>query len=136
MSITHQVFLILTIILVLIQLPTFWVVASLVPIVGGVALASVTEASFNWYNIISAYKIINLICLYIYIYLVYTDWKISASCSCWFRIEWLYGTQGVGYEVRPTIDVGFVGFIGQGVFSIIPEKGILKIFLGCQWALA
>ncbi|KAH7528456.1 phosphoenolpyruvate/phosphate translocator 1, chloroplastic [Ziziphus jujuba] len=30
------------------ELPTAWVVASLVPIVGGVALASVTEASFNW----------------------------------------------------------------------------------------
>ncbi|KAG8488125.1 hypothetical protein CXB51_018677 [Gossypium anomalum] len=30
------------------ELPTLWVVASLVPIVGGVALASVTEASFNW----------------------------------------------------------------------------------------
>ncbi|KAJ8753593.1 hypothetical protein K2173_022834 [Erythroxylum novogranatense] len=30
------------------ELPTPWVVASLVPIVGGVALASVTEASFNW----------------------------------------------------------------------------------------
>ncbi|MBA0604481.1 hypothetical protein Godav_017138, partial [Gossypium davidsonii] len=29
------------------ELPTLWVVASLVPIVGGVALASVTEASFN-----------------------------------------------------------------------------------------
>ena len=69
MSITHQVVSILTIILILIQLPTFWVVASLVPIAGGVALASVTEASFNWYNIISAYKIINLICLSIYIYI-------------------------------------------------------------------
>ncbi|XVE54970.1 hypothetical protein DITRI_Ditri03aG0123900 [Diplodiscus trichospermus] len=30
------------------ELPTLWVVGSLVPIVGGVALASVTEASFNW----------------------------------------------------------------------------------------
>lgn len=30
------------------QLPTVWVVLSLVPIVGGVALASLTEASFNW----------------------------------------------------------------------------------------
>ncbi|MED6219824.1 Palmitoyl-protein thioesterase 1 [Stylosanthes scabra] len=30
------------------EMPTPWVVGSLVPIVGGVALASVTEASFNW----------------------------------------------------------------------------------------
>nr|CAD1822849.1 unnamed protein product [Ananas comosus var. bracteatus] len=30
------------------ELPTVWVLASLVPIVGGVALASFTEASFNW----------------------------------------------------------------------------------------
>ncbi|XVF50326.1 hypothetical protein PTKIN_Ptkin04bG0087800 [Pterospermum kingtungense] len=30
------------------ELPTLWVVTSLIPIVGGVALASVTEASFNW----------------------------------------------------------------------------------------
>lgn len=30
------------------QMPTIWVLASLVPIVGGVALASLTEASFNW----------------------------------------------------------------------------------------
>lgn len=30
------------------ELPTLWVVSSLVPIVGGVALASATEASFNW----------------------------------------------------------------------------------------
>ncbi|KAH1075535.1 hypothetical protein J1N35_027863 [Gossypium stocksii] len=30
------------------ELPTLWVVGSLVPIVGGVVLASVTEASFNW----------------------------------------------------------------------------------------
>lgn len=30
------------------ELPTLWVVGSLMPIVGGVALASVTEASFNW----------------------------------------------------------------------------------------
>lgn len=35
----------------LLQKPTPWVVACLLPIVGGVALASVTEASFNWYDI-------------------------------------------------------------------------------------
>ncbi|KAI4375336.1 hypothetical protein MLD38_013219 [Melastoma candidum] len=34
--------------------PTFWVVSSLVPIVGGVALASFTEASFNWVGFGSA----------------------------------------------------------------------------------
>jgi len=31
------------------ELPTVWVGLSLLPIVGGVALASLTEASFNWY---------------------------------------------------------------------------------------
>ncbi|XP_044477660.1 phosphoenolpyruvate/phosphate translocator 1, chloroplastic-like [Mangifera indica] len=36
------------------ELPTLWVVSSLVPIVGGVALASVTEASFNWAGFLSA----------------------------------------------------------------------------------
>ncbi|KAK9278467.1 hypothetical protein L1049_028032 [Liquidambar formosana] len=36
------------------ELPTLWVVSSLVPIVGGVALASVTEASFNWAGFWSA----------------------------------------------------------------------------------
>ncbi|KAK4776616.1 hypothetical protein SAY86_005304 [Trapa natans] len=36
------------------ELPTLWVVGSLVPIVGGVALASVTEASFNWAGFWSA----------------------------------------------------------------------------------
>ncbi|KAK9276154.1 hypothetical protein L1049_005685 [Liquidambar formosana] len=36
------------------EIPTLWVVSSLVPIVGGVALASLTEASFNWYGFWSA----------------------------------------------------------------------------------
>ncbi|XP_062170232.1 triose phosphate/phosphate translocator, non-green plastid, chloroplastic-like [Alnus glutinosa] len=36
------------------ETPTPWVVASLLPIVGGVALASVTEASFNWAGFWSA----------------------------------------------------------------------------------
>ncbi|KAF3437014.1 hypothetical protein FNV43_RR19767 [Rhamnella rubrinervis] len=36
------------------EFPTPWVVASLVPIVGGVALASATEASFNWAGFWSA----------------------------------------------------------------------------------
>ncbi|RLM87112.1 phosphoenolpyruvate/phosphate translocator 1, chloroplastic-like [Panicum miliaceum] len=36
------------------ELPTPWVVLSLVPIVGGVALASLTEASFNWAGFWSA----------------------------------------------------------------------------------
>ncbi|KAL4578327.1 hypothetical protein LXL04_014448 [Taraxacum kok-saghyz] len=34
--------------------PTLWVVASLAPIVGGVALASFTKASFNWIGFGSA----------------------------------------------------------------------------------
>ncbi|GMY13339.1 phosphoenolpyruvate/phosphate translocator 2, chloroplastic-like [Fagus crenata] len=34
--------------------PTLWVVSSLLPIVGGVALASFTEASFNWTGFYSA----------------------------------------------------------------------------------
>lgn len=34
--------------------PTPWVIGSLVPIVGGVALASITEASFNWAGFASA----------------------------------------------------------------------------------
>ncbi|KAG0535586.1 hypothetical protein BDA96_04G378700 [Sorghum bicolor] len=36
------------------EFPTVWVVASLLPIVGGVALASLTEASFNWIGFWSA----------------------------------------------------------------------------------
>ncbi|PKI59130.1 triose phosphate/phosphate translocator, non-green plastid, chloroplastic-like [Punica granatum] len=36
------------------EMPTPWVVGSLIPIVGGVALASVTEASFNWAGFWSA----------------------------------------------------------------------------------
>ncbi|KAF8005949.1 hypothetical protein BT93_K0279 [Corymbia citriodora subsp. variegata] len=36
------------------EMPTPWVVGSLVPIVGGVALASLTEASFNWAGFWSA----------------------------------------------------------------------------------
>ncbi|WJX94331.1 hypothetical protein P8452_75760 [Trifolium repens] len=36
------------------EMPTAWVVGSLVPIAGGVALASATEASFNWVGFLSA----------------------------------------------------------------------------------
>lgn len=36
------------------EMPTIWVVGSLLPIVGGVALASLTEASFNWAGFWSA----------------------------------------------------------------------------------
>ncbi|CAI9773781.1 unnamed protein product [Fraxinus pennsylvanica] len=36
------------------EFPTIWVVSSLLPIVGGVALASMTEASFNWAGFWSA----------------------------------------------------------------------------------
>ncbi|XP_042458473.1 phosphoenolpyruvate/phosphate translocator 2, chloroplastic-like isoform X1 [Zingiber officinale] len=36
------------------EMPTIWVVLSLMPIVGGVALASLTEASFNWAGFWSA----------------------------------------------------------------------------------
>lgn len=38
------------------QKPSLWVVASLAPIVGGVALASFTEASFNWYEKVETWK--------------------------------------------------------------------------------
>ncbi|PNY16401.1 phosphoenolpyruvate/phosphate translocator chloroplastic-like, partial [Trifolium pratense] len=40
--------------LTFLQMPTAWVVFSLVPIAGGVALASATEASFNWVGFLSA----------------------------------------------------------------------------------
>ncbi|XP_051123304.1 triose phosphate/phosphate translocator, non-green plastid, chloroplastic-like [Andrographis paniculata] len=36
------------------EFPTIWVVSSLLPVVGGVALASMTEASFNWVGFWSA----------------------------------------------------------------------------------
>uniref|UniRef100_A0A7N0U0Z3 Sugar phosphate transporter domain-containing protein n=1 Tax=Kalanchoe fedtschenkoi TaxID=63787 RepID=A0A7N0U0Z3_KALFE len=36
------------------EAPTLWVVSSLVPVVGGVVLASFTEASFNWIGFLSA----------------------------------------------------------------------------------
>ncbi|KAL2335711.1 hypothetical protein Fmac_016924 [Flemingia macrophylla] len=36
------------------QRPTFWVISSLLPIVGGVALASMTEVSFNWIGFTTA----------------------------------------------------------------------------------
>ncbi|CAM8879835.1 unnamed protein product [Rhodiola kirilowii] len=36
------------------ETPTLWVVSSLVPVVGGVVLASLTEASFNWIGFLSA----------------------------------------------------------------------------------
>ncbi|KAI8529041.1 hypothetical protein RHMOL_Rhmol12G0194800 [Rhododendron molle] len=36
------------------EIPTPWVIASLIPIVGGVGLASMTEASFNWAGFWSA----------------------------------------------------------------------------------
>ncbi|CAN4082433.1 unnamed protein product [Withania somnifera] len=40
--------------LFLAERPSPWIVSSLVPIVGGVALASMTEASFNWIGFVSA----------------------------------------------------------------------------------
>ncbi|KAM0907027.1 hypothetical protein ACQ4PT_016368 [Festuca glaucescens] len=36
------------------ELPTPWVILSLLPIVGGVALASISEASFNWAGFLAA----------------------------------------------------------------------------------
>ncbi|RZC61643.1 hypothetical protein C5167_023391 [Papaver somniferum] len=36
------------------EVPTLWVISSLIPIVGGVGLASMTEASFNWAGFWSA----------------------------------------------------------------------------------
>lgn len=36
------------------EFPTIWVISSLIPVVGGVALASMTEASFNWIGFWSA----------------------------------------------------------------------------------
>lgn len=36
------------------EMPTLWVISSLVPIVGGVGLASLTEATFNWSGFSSA----------------------------------------------------------------------------------
>ncbi|KAL3642347.1 hypothetical protein CASFOL_013162 [Castilleja foliolosa] len=36
------------------EAPTIWVISSLVPIVGGVCLASLTEVSFNWTGFLSA----------------------------------------------------------------------------------
>ncbi|CAN6899648.1 unnamed protein product, partial [Brassica oleracea] len=36
------------------EVPTPWVIGSIIPIVGGVALASVTEVSFNWAGFLSA----------------------------------------------------------------------------------
>ncbi|XP_027075292.1 phosphoenolpyruvate/phosphate translocator 2, chloroplastic [Coffea arabica] len=59
-SFTHTIkamepfFTVLLSVLFLGERPSVWVVASLVPIVGGVALASFTEASFNWIGFGSA----------------------------------------------------------------------------------
>ncbi|KAL5793207.1 hypothetical protein ACOSP7_001801 [Xanthoceras sorbifolium] len=59
-SFTHTIkamepfFTVLLAALFLSERPTLWVVFSLVPIVGGVALASFTEVSFNWIGFISA----------------------------------------------------------------------------------
>ncbi|KAM0068312.1 putative triose phosphate/phosphoenolpyruvate translocator, sugar phosphate transporter [Helianthus debilis subsp. tardiflorus] len=59
-SFTHTIkamepfFTVLFSVLLLSERPSMWVVSSLVPIVGGVALASFTEASFNWIGFASA----------------------------------------------------------------------------------
>ncbi|KAK1440886.1 hypothetical protein QVD17_06719 [Tagetes erecta] len=59
-SFTHTIkamepfFTVLFSVLLLSERPTLWVVASLLPIVAGVALASFTEASFNWIGFGSA----------------------------------------------------------------------------------
>ncbi|XWS40721.1 hypothetical protein CRYUN_Cryun17cG0019600 [Craigia yunnanensis] len=59
-SFTHTVkamepfFTVLFSVLFLGEWPTFWIVSSIIPVVGGVALASFTEASFNWIGFCSA----------------------------------------------------------------------------------
>ncbi|KAE8721829.1 Phosphoenolpyruvate/phosphate translocator 2 [Hibiscus syriacus] len=59
-SFTHTIkamepfFTVLFSVLVLGEWPSFWMVSSLVPVVGGVALASFTEASFNWIGFCTA----------------------------------------------------------------------------------
>ncbi|OMO69435.1 Drug/metabolite transporter [Corchorus olitorius] len=59
-SFTHTIkamepfFTVLFSVLFLGEWPTLWVVASLLPVVGGVALASFTESSFNWIGFCSA----------------------------------------------------------------------------------
>ncbi|XP_022741927.1 phosphoenolpyruvate/phosphate translocator 2, chloroplastic-like [Durio zibethinus] len=59
-SFTHTIksivpfFTVLFSVLFLGEWPTFWIVSSLMPVVGGVALASFTEASFNWIGFCSA----------------------------------------------------------------------------------
>ncbi|KAM3286705.1 Phosphoenolpyruvate/phosphate translocator 2, chloroplastic [Capsicum baccatum] len=51
---TEPFFTVLLSALFLAERPSLWIVSSLVPIVGGVALASMTEASFNWIGFGSA----------------------------------------------------------------------------------
>lgn len=43
------------------QWPSLWIVCSLLPIVAGVSLASFTEASFNWYELVEHKKKRNLV---------------------------------------------------------------------------